>query len=75
MSYASEHPAHCARKDDLGCTESVPGSKWAAIKASEDGWFFSREESAAYCPAHNPPWVAAWRARQAALKASGGAAR
>lgn len=59
---------HCARSEDLGCTASFPGSKFAAIKAGADGWFFSRETDEAYCPPHVPEWVAAWRARKAAAR-------
>lgn len=61
MSYASGHPVHCARQGD-GCEAQIPGSKWAAIKAGDEGWFFSRKDDAAYCPEHVPDWVPAWRA-------------
>ncbi len=56
MTYASEHPVQCA-----GCSLSFPGSKHGKIRAQREGWFFSRD-NIAYCPAHVPEWVAAWRA-------------
>lgn len=67
MSYASEHPVYCVRKAQ-GCTASHPGSRFDAMKADREGWFHSREEEAAYCPAHVPDWVGPWRARKAARK-------
>jgi hypothetical protein len=60
-------PWSCARTD-LNCAETTPRNKFSVIRASEAGWFFSREEEAAYCPAHVPDWVPAWRAKQAARK-------
>lgn len=44
------------------CDATIKDNKWAKIKA--EGWFFSREDNKAYCPKHNPPWVAGWRARK-----------
>lgn len=67
MSQAAENPVHCARSADLGCAESFPGSKFSAIKAAEAGWFFSRAKDEAYCPAHVPSWVPAWRERKASV--------
>jgi hypothetical protein len=65
VSYASDHPVYCARKGDLGCTATHPGSRFDAIKADEAGWFHSKAEGA-FCPGHVPGWVPAWRERQAA---------
>jgi hypothetical protein len=39
---------------------------WSKIRAQATGWFFSRDGQFAWCPAHNPPWVTAWREKQAA---------
>lgn len=64
MSRAQDSPVRCARADE-GCTASFPGSKWHAIRAGGQGWFFSREDDAAYCPEHVPEWVAAWRESKA----------
>lgn len=69
MSYASEHPVTCVRREDLGCPSSFPGSKFGAIKAQDEGWFFAKDSgprgsSAAYCPEHVPEWVTAWRERK-----------
>jgi hypothetical protein len=72
VSHASTHPVHCARRDDLACTASFPGSKWAAVKAGSEGWFFSRAEDKAYCPAHEPDWVPAWRARRGQARVTTG---
>lgn len=66
MSYASDYPVHCARQADLGCAESFPGSRHDQIRAQEQGWFFSRKTGEAFCPAHEPDWVPAWRERKAA---------
>jgi hypothetical protein len=65
VSYASEHPVVCARE---GCTAFHPGSRFDAMKADRAGWFHSKAEGTAYCPAHIPDWVPAWRERQAARK-------
>jgi len=67
VSRAVQSPVRCARTH-LGCTASFPGSKFGAIRAGDAGWFFSRQEHAAYCPDHTPDWVPAWRARQGAVK-------
>ncbi len=64
MSHASDNPVRCARQGDLGCTASFPGSKFDAIAAGVEGWFFSRGTDDAFCPEHIPDWVAGWRARQ-----------
>jgi hypothetical protein len=37
--------------------------KWNVMKASREGWFFQKDDTA-WCPDHVPDWVAAWRARQ-----------
>jgi hypothetical protein len=66
VSHASEHPVFCARRADLNCTASHPGSRWDAMKADKAGWFHSRAEECAWCPKHVPDWVPAWRAKQAA---------
>lgn len=64
MSYAAGHPVYCARREDLGCKASHPGSRWDAVKADGAGWFHGKAEEQAYCPEHVPGWVPAWRARQ-----------
>ena len=66
MSFASEHPVFCARREDLNCTASHPGSRWDAMKADRGGWFHSYQEEQAYCPDHVPDWVPAWREKRAA---------
>lgn len=43
-----------------GCTATVPDHKWGRIKQGAD-WFFSWETGEAFCPAHIPAWVEAWR--------------
>jgi hypothetical protein len=45
------------------CTAKTPGHNWGKRKAQAEGWFFTRDGKA-YCPVHNPPWVAEWRARR-----------
>lgn len=68
MSHASDNPVFCARKDDLGCAASHPGSRHDAIRAQQEGWFHSLKTQLHYCPEHVPDWVPAWRAAQAAKK-------
>lgn len=63
MSHAAANPVYCARREDLGCQASYPGSKHAAIRAGQEGWFRSRKTGEAFCPEHVPDWVAGWRAK------------
>jgi hypothetical protein len=60
MSWATDHPLTCARKN---CTESVPGSRWHMIHAQGAGWFFQKDGTS-WCPRHVPRWVRGWRARR-----------
>jgi hypothetical protein len=46
------------------CAESYAAHHWGAVKAADEGWFLQRDGTA-WCPKHNPPWVADWRKRQA----------
>ena len=46
------------------CKAKTETHHWAKIKANEQGWFFERE-GPIWCPKHNPPWVAEWRASKA----------
>jgi len=62
MSHRAENPVSCARQGDLGCAASFPGSKYDAIQAAAGGWFFSQKTDEAFCPEHEPAWVAGWRA-------------
>jgi hypothetical protein len=39
-----------------GCTRTCKSYKWAKIRASQAGWFFSRSGKAV-CPAHSPKKV------------------
>ena len=57
----SEGLIHC---DHLECTASFKTSYWASIHAYSDGWFVKRNGEA-YCPEHQPPWLAEWRERKA----------
>lgn len=57
---------HCAEPE---CPEKVKDHYWGHVKA--EGWFFSMETGDAFCPAHNPPWVAEWRERKKAKKQAG----
>lgn len=51
-------------ESDKGCTATVKNHRWGRVKA--DGWFFTKElpDDKGYCPEHNPPWVAEWRAKK-----------
>jgi len=62
MSHATDHPTTCSGKK---CTASVPGAKWARIKATKQGWIFLKNGES-YCPEHLPEWVEGWRLRRAA---------
>lgn len=68
MSYSRDHLVRCARAADLGCAATYPGSGHAAQRASEEGWFHSRQDDASYCPEHVPDWVPAWRASRASRR-------
>lgn len=43
--------------------------QWDQGEAAKKGWFFQKDGKR-WCPEHNPPWVAEWRARKAAEKAA-----
>lgn len=45
------------------CIEAVDNSRWPKIRAHDLGWFFQKDDTA-WCPEHNPPWVAGWRKKQ-----------
>jgi hypothetical protein len=64
VSHAAQNLVYCARREDLGCQASHPGSKWASIRAGQEGWFTSRANDLAYCPDHVPEWATRWRARR-----------
>lgn len=52
----------CAEEN---CSRSYTETcKWDAIKAFNEGWFFSRKTGLKYCPDHTPEWVAEWRERK-----------
>jgi hypothetical protein len=54
----------CAKPDEPPCPAEFRNTgRWAQTRAQEAGWFFPRNEDKAYCPNHNPWWVAGWRAR------------
>ena len=50
-----------------GCTETFKDHRWGHGKAQGQGWFLQRDDTA-WCPQHNPDWVAAWRLKQALRK-------
>lgn len=45
------------------CKTAIENNAWSKIKAQGKGWFFSKA-GRAYCPEHNPPWVAEWRKKK-----------
>jgi hypothetical protein len=53
-------PKQCA---DPTCEASYKPHAWGSIHAHAAGWF-QQKDGTAWCPQHNPPWVAEWRARQ-----------
>lgn len=53
-------PKKCSRD---GCTKSYTPHHWGAKRAESEGWFLQKNGDA-WCPDHNPDWVAAWRARR-----------
>lgn len=53
--------AHCSKP---GCDATFKDHHWGAKKAQADGWFLQKNDDK-WCPEHNPPWVAEWRAKQA----------
>jgi hypothetical protein len=64
MSHAAEYPVTCLQD---GCPASFPGSKFAAMRAGREGWFFprGRGDGRGWCPDHLPDWVPGWRAARA----------
>lgn len=66
----TEHPFLAVEVEHalIGCSEpdcerGIRDHRWARIKAADEGWFFQKDGST-WCPDHNPPWVAGWRARK-----------
>jgi hypothetical protein len=56
----------CAREGEPACPATfLDSGRWSRTKAHDQGWFFPRDEDKAFCPDHNPPWVARWRAGRA----------
>lgn len=51
---------HCVEPD---CKDTYVDQPVDRILASKEGWFFMKD-GRTYCPDHNPPWVAEWRARR-----------
>ena len=47
-----------------GCDASVKDHAWGRINAQRNGWFFQLD-GRAWCPEHQPEWLAAWRRRKA----------
>jgi len=47
------------------CEAKVPNHYWGRVKKGA-GWFFSKDESDAWCPQHLPEWVPQWRAQKGA---------
>lgn len=45
------------------CEAEFKDHRWGRIKAHDAGWF-EQKDGTAWCPEHNPPWVAEWRASQ-----------
>lgn len=43
-----------------GCMARHKADRWSNSRADADGWFHQKGGDA-WCPLHNPPWVAGWR--------------
>ena len=48
-----------------GCLRGIKNHYWAKVQGQSDGWFLQKDGTA-WCPEHNPDWVAEWRAKKAA---------
>ena len=48
-----------------GCPKTFKDHHWGRVEATNKGWFFKRDETGQWCPAHLPEWVEEWRARRA----------
>lgn len=42
------------------CTMRMRNHKWGKIQGHNAGWYMSKEGEA-FCPLHNPVWLAEWR--------------
>jgi hypothetical protein len=51
------------RCNEPGCVAEHPAHHWANKRAETQGWFHQKD-GRAWCPAHVPAWVAAWRAKR-----------
>jgi hypothetical protein len=52
---------HSCSKEE--CPKFFPNHKWGYQQAQREGWFMQRNGDA-WCPDHNPDWVAEWRAKK-----------
>lgn len=66
----SEHPflAYNPNPQMIDCSEpecdqSIRDHYWSKVRAGDRGWFFQKSGES-WCPDHNPPWVAEWRANK-----------
>lgn len=64
MSYARDKS--CSKEN---CPKTYIPDEWGTKRANREGWFLQRNGDA-WCPDHNPEWVAEWRAKQAAKRAA-----
>lgn len=51
----------CAKEE---CPKFFQNHEWGNKQAQREGWFMQRNGDA-WCPDHNPDWVAEWRAKRA----------
>jgi hypothetical protein len=54
----------CAKEE---CPKFFPDHMWGNRQAQREGWFMQRN-GLAWCPDHNPDWVAEWRAKRNSKK-------
>jgi hypothetical protein len=57
-------PTKCSKEE---CQKSYIRDHWGTKQANREGWFLQRNGDA-WCPDHNPDWVAEWRAKRAEKK-------
>lgn len=58
LEHESSGTRSCSRGE---CPKFFPDHRWGAMAADREGWFMQRNGKA-WCPDHNPDWVAEWRA-------------
>lgn len=60
FNHGNVQPKKCSKEE---CSKTFTPHLWGTREAQRAGWFLQRNGDA-WCPEHNPDWVAAWRAKR-----------